>query len=119
MKKQLQRLLLIAAIMAAPWATRGQTLSSYTLTVDTTTFNSITSTGTALSFSTLDDGSATTTLPFAFGYGENVFPAGTSIALSANGFIRLCDYSHYIILTFHQCPQGLHRKLWRTHKYNS
>ena len=89
MKKQLQRLLLIAAIMAAPWATRGQTLSSYTLTVDTTTFNSITSTGTALSFSTLDDGSATTTLPFAFGYGENVFPAGTSIALSANGFIRL------------------------------
>ena len=89
MQKHLQKLLLIAAMLLVPWVTQGQVLSDYPLTVDTTTFNSIVGTGTPLSFSTLDDGYATTTLPFAFRYGENTFPLGTNIAFSANGFIRL------------------------------
>ena len=89
MKKHLQKLLLIAALLCVPWVTQGQSLTDYTLTVDTTTFNSIAGTGTPLSFSTLDDGYATATLPFAFGYGENTFLSGTNIAFSANGFIRL------------------------------
>ena len=89
MQKHLQKLLLIAALLCVPWVTQGQSLSDYTLSVDTTTFNSIVGTGTPLSFSTADDGYASTTLPFAFGFGENTFPSGSNIAFSANGFIRL------------------------------
>ncbi len=89
MQKHLQRLLLIVVMMAVPWVSQGQSLSDYSFTVDTTTFQSIRTTGTALSFSTTDDGYATTTLPFALGFGESSFAAGTTIACSANGFIRL------------------------------
>ena len=91
MQKHLQKLLLIVAMMVVPWVTQAQSapLSEYTVTTDVTTFNSIASTGTALSFSTQDDGYATTTLPFAFPYGTTVYNAGTSIVCSANGFIQL------------------------------
>ena len=89
MLKHLQKLLLLAAIIFAPWVARGQSLSDYSLTVDTVTFNSIVSTGTAMSFSSLDDGYSTVTLPFSFGFGESSFAAGTSIACSANGFLHL------------------------------
>ncbi|MBQ6069228.1 MAG: fibronectin type III domain-containing protein, partial [Bacteroidales bacterium] len=89
MQKHLQKLVLIVAMVVVPWATRAQSLADYVLTVDTTTFNSIASTGTQMTFSSNDDGYASTTLPFAFSYGENTFPAGTSIACSANGFLSL------------------------------
>ncbi|MBO4599900.1 MAG: fibronectin type III domain-containing protein, partial [Bacteroidales bacterium] len=91
MKKHLQKLLFIMAMMVVPWVTQAQSspLSEYTVTTDVTTFNSIASTGTSLSFSSQDDGYATTTFPFAFTYGTTQFNAGTSIACSANGFLRL------------------------------
>ena len=87
MSKFVQRLLLLAAMMVVPWVTKAQSLSDYTLTVDTTTFTSIVSTGTSVSFSTLDDGYGTLSMPFAFPFGESVIGAGTTISLSANGFI--------------------------------
>ena len=89
MKKHLQKWLLILAMMVVPWMSQGQSLSEYTLTVDTTTFQSIRTTGSPLSFTTTDDGYATTTLPFNFNYGNSTFLSGTSIACSANGFLRL------------------------------
>ena len=88
MHKHLQKLLLIVALLL-PWATNAQSLSEYTLTVDTTTFNSIVSTGTAMSFSTQDDGYAAVTLPFAFPFGESSLASGSTIACSANGFLYL------------------------------
>ena len=88
MFKFLQRMLLLAAL-AVPWATQAQTLEEYYVAVDTTTFTSIVSTGTALSFSTQDDGYATVTLPFALPYGESNLAAGSTIACSANGFLYL------------------------------
>ena len=89
MKKVLQKWLLVVAMMVVPWVTQGQSLSEYTLTVDTTTFQSIRTTGTPLSFTTTDDGYATVTLPFNFNYGNSTFLSGTSIGCSANGFLRL------------------------------
>ncbi|MBQ0159964.1 MAG: fibronectin type III domain-containing protein, partial [Bacteroidales bacterium] len=88
MFKQLQKLVILLA-MAMPWMANAQSLSDYSLTTDTTTFTSIVSTGTAVSFSSTDDGYGTCTLPFAFGFGESSLPSGSSIALSANGFIYL------------------------------
>ena len=81
--------LVVAMLMLVPVMVAGQRLSSYALTVDTTTFNSIVTTGTALSFNNVDDGYATVTLPFAIGFGESSFAAGTPIACSANGFLQL------------------------------
>ena len=81
--------LVVAMLMLAPVMVAGQRLSSYALTVDTTTFNSIVTTGTVLSFNNVDDGYATVTLPFAIGFGESSFAAGTPIACSANGFLQL------------------------------
>ena len=81
--------LVAIAAMATPRSVQAQMLDEYTLGVDTVTFSSIVSTGTQLTFSSTDDGYATATLPFAFPFGESVFPSGTSIALSANGFIYL------------------------------
>ena len=86
--KFLMPLVAIAAL-ALPWNVQAQELSDYSLQVDTTTFTSIVSTGTALSFTTQDDGYATTTLPFAFQFGETTFASGDPIACSANGFIYL------------------------------
>ena len=79
--------LVVAMLMLVPVMVVGQRLSSYALTVDTTTFNSIVTTGTALSFNNVDDGYVTVTLPFAIGFGESSFAAGTPIACSANGFL--------------------------------
>jgi len=87
MCKLVQRLLLMAAMMVVPWVTNAQSLSDYTLTVDTTTFTSIVSTGTSVSLSTPDDGYGTVSLPFAFPFGESTLNASTTISLSANGFI--------------------------------
>ena len=89
MRKRLGKLVLALAMMAVAWAAQGQRLSTYSLTVDTTVFNTIVSTGTAMSFTNLDDGYAVVTIPFAIGFGETSFPAGTSIACSANGFLQL------------------------------
>ena len=87
MKKHFYFLLLAALLV--PWAVNAQTLPEYNFAVDATEFNSIVSTGTAMSFSTLDDGYASTTLPFDFSFGESTFTAGSPIACSANGFIYL------------------------------
>ena len=93
--------MLLMALMA-PWAANAQNLSEYTLTTDVTTFSSIVSTGTKLSFSSNDDGYATVTLPFALSYGESTIASGAKIACSANGFMYLdrsstsgstCQYS--------------------------
>lgn len=89
MRKPLLRLFFAMAMMAFAWGAQGQRLSTYSMTVDTTTFNSIVTTGTALSFNNVDDGYVTVTLPFAIGFGESSFPAGTPIACSANGFLQL------------------------------
>jgi len=86
-KKHLLLLLLFALI--APWAARAQSLTDYTFATDVTTFNSIVSTGTQMSFSDKDDGYAICNFPFAFSYGESSFAEGASIACSANGFIYL------------------------------
>src|SRR5574344_93682 len=88
MKKFLLNMLLLAAL-TVPWATHAQNVSEYSLTVDTTTYTSIATTGTALTFSSTDDGYATCTVPFAFPFGETTLPAGFSIAASANGFLYL------------------------------
>ena len=82
-------MLLLAAVMFAPWVARGQSLTDYSLLVDTVTFNSIASTGTAMNFSTLDDGYATVNLPFSIAFGESSFASGAPIACSANGFLQL------------------------------
>ncbi len=89
MNRYLLRYFVMAVLMLAPVMATGQRLSSYALRVDTTTFNSIVTTGTALSFSNVDDGYAMVTLPFAIGFGESSFAAGTPIACSANGFLQL------------------------------
>ena len=91
MRKPLLRLFFAMAMMAFAWGAQGQRLSTYSMTVDTTTFNSIVTTGTALSFNNVDDGyvTVTVTLPFAIGFGESSFAAGTPIACSANGFLQL------------------------------
>ena len=89
MRKPLLRLFFAMAMMAFAWGAQGQRLSTYSMTVDTTTFNSIVTTGTALSFNNVDDGYATVALPFAIGFGESSFAAGTPIACSANGFLQL------------------------------
>ena len=83
-------LMLLLALMA-PWVASAQTqsLTNYTLSTDVTTFNSIVSTGTQLSFTNNDDGYAAITFPFAFPYGESGFASGASIACSSNGFIHL------------------------------
>ena len=56
MRKRLGKLVLALAMMAVAWAAQGQRLSAYALTVDTTVFNTIVSTGTAMSFTNIDDG---------------------------------------------------------------
>ena len=91
MKRFYKFLMSLAAIVAmtVPWSARAQSLSDYELDVDTTTFTSIVSTGTAMTFTSADDGYGTCTLPFAFPFGEDVLASGSSIACSANGFIRL------------------------------
>ena len=86
-KKSLLLTLLLALLV--PWAAKGQNLSDYTLTTDVTTFTSIVSTGTKLSFSSNDDGYAAVTLPFALPYGESTIASGGKIACSANGFMYL------------------------------
>ena len=89
MKRKPLLFLLLFALLA-PWAVKAQqSLTDYTFSTDVTTFNSIVSTGTQLSFSNDDDGYATCTFPFAFPYGESSFALGASIACSANGFIYL------------------------------
>ena len=88
MKKHLQRLLLLAALLM-PWVGNAQSLADYTFSVDTTTFSSIVSSGTAMSFTSTDDGYASCTIPFGIPFGNSSIAAGSSIACSANGFIYL------------------------------
>ena len=79
----------MAAMFCLPWVSKAQSLSDYRLTVDTTTFTSIVSTGTAISLSTTDDGNGTCTVPFAFPFGESNLPSNNQLSISANGFICL------------------------------
>ena len=89
MRKLLLKLVVAVAMIGVVWTSQGQRLSTYSMTVDTTVFNTIVSTGTAMSFTNLDDGYAVVTLPFAIAFGESSFAAGTPIACSANGFLQL------------------------------
>jgi hypothetical protein len=45
--------------------------------------------GTALTFSSNDDGRATLTLPFTFSLFRDIYPAGSQITVATNGFISL------------------------------
>ena len=76
-------------MLCVPWVTQAQVLSEYSLSVDTTTFTSIVSTGTAISLSTTDDGHGECNLPFVFPFGESMLGANTTLSCSANGFINL------------------------------
>ena len=76
-------------MLCVPWVTQAQELSEYSLSVDTTTFTSIVSTGTAISLSTTDDGHGECNLPFVFPFGESMLSANTTLSCSANGFINL------------------------------
>ena len=82
-------------VLMAPWGVKAQSfsLTEYELTTDVTTFNSIVSTGTQLTFLDNDDGYATVTLPFDFIYGKSSFASGAKIACSANGFMYLGENS--------------------------
>ena len=90
MKKHLQNLLLIAALLV-PWSTKAQSpFADYNFTSGMTTFTTLVGNGgTSMSFSSTDDGYATCTLPFAFNFGESTINSGSTIACSANGFIYL------------------------------
>ena len=89
MKKHVQCLLLLAALLM-PWVGRAQMpFSDYDFTVSNVTYSSISSTGTSMSLSSQDDGHGTCTLPFAFNFGESTLASGSTIACSANGFIYL------------------------------
>ena len=80
-------------MLGVPWVTQAQSLTDYTLTVDTTTFTSIVTTGTAISLSSTDDGYGTCFLPFPFPFGESVLNANNSICCNSNGFICLTGTS--------------------------
>jgi len=91
--KSKRLLLTLLLALLVPWAAQAQEvvqkLTNYELSTDVTTFNSIVSTGTQLSFSDDDDGSAAINFPFNFAYGESNFTTSQKIACSANGFIQL------------------------------
>ena len=93
-------MVMVATLLSLSWTAKAQTLSDYTLSVDTTTFNSIVSTGTQQYFYFYnsinnDDGHTYFPLPFTFPFGESTFYSGSSIACSANGFIYLGESSTY------------------------
>ncbi|MCQ2294299.1 MAG: fibronectin type III domain-containing protein, partial [Bacteroidales bacterium] len=93
MLKHVQRLALLAAMMLLPWMGQAQTLDEYLLSVDSTTFTSIESTGTAITFSNSDDGYGTCEMPFAFPFGESMLAANNSVCVSSNGYIMLTGTS--------------------------
>lgn len=69
-------------------------LSEYVLVSGpATSWTSIASQGTALSFDDNDDGTATCTLPFAMPFGTSTLPSGTQIACSSNGYLYLGETS--------------------------
>ena len=89
MFNHLRKLFLLATMIVVPWVTGAQNLGDYTLTVDTTTFTSIVSTGTSVSFSSPDDGYGSVSLPFGFPFGESLLTAGSSICVGSNGYLFL------------------------------
>lgn len=100
MRKSLRKLLLMAAVLLVPWVTHAQNLSDYTLTVDTSTFTSIVSTGSSISFSSPDDGYGTVNMPFAFPFGESLLASGNSICVSSNGYMLLTGTSNSTSISY-------------------
>ena len=86
MKKKLSILMLLAALIV-PWASKAQNLSEYTVTTGTTTYASIANADSLLSSVTGDGGTQTVVLPFNFPFGEDVYLAGTSITVRADGYL--------------------------------
>ncbi|MCC7384975.1 MAG: putative Ig domain-containing protein [Deltaproteobacteria bacterium] len=60
---------------------------SYTVTTQSMSFSSIAGVGVPLSFSSVDDGTASVSLPFEFPFFGQRYPAGTTIYVSTNGLI--------------------------------
>ena len=86
MQKFLRNVLLVCA-MLAPWAAAAQNarVSEYDNVVQTATYTSISSTGTAWSAADRQAGYMDTTLPFAFQFGENSLASGTKLRIYPNG----------------------------------
>ncbi|MCQ2326067.1 MAG: leucine-rich repeat domain-containing protein, partial [Bacteroidales bacterium] len=84
MKRKILNLLMLLCISVQVFA---QGISTYVITADTVEYSSIVSTGTAFSFSNLDDGYATCTLPFSMPFGNTTIASGTTISVSSNGYI--------------------------------
>ncbi len=85
----LRKLLLMVTILLVPWVGQSQELGDYQLTVDTTTFTSIVSTGSSVSFSSTDDGYGSVNLPFDFPFGESLVTSGSSLCVGSNGYLFL------------------------------
>lgn len=80
-------IILILFICCGFYDSFSQDLTSYCITVDTVSYNSIASTGTSLTFSNLDDGCATFTMPFAMPFGTSTIASGSTVYVSSNGYI--------------------------------
>ena len=97
MEKQLQRWLLIMAMMLVPWVTQGQDVRDYTLATGTDSTMWITLSSTATHITTIegedDEASSCINIGFTFNFGGNSY---TQFSCNSNGRIRLgstpCSY---------------------------
>ena len=87
LRQAAMKLALLAFVLLSPFGLRAQTLSEYTVTTSTETYTSIADATLLLSSVDGDDGTQTVTLPFNFPFGENTYPAGTTLTVRADGYV--------------------------------
>lgn len=78
--------LIAAGLLAAPGFAEAQ---SYSFAQSSRSFSSIASTGTALSFTSTDDGSASFSAPFSFPFFGSAVSAGTLLYVNTNGTLNI------------------------------
>ena len=88
MKKQLQKLLLLAAMILVPWVTQGQTLDTYSFStgVDASKWITLSSPSNVFESYSDDVPSSVLNIGFTFPFGDGVY---SQFSVSSNGTFRL------------------------------